>query len=127
MSDKVSIDELASEIIKGFEEYVDLTTDSMKKAVENAGKTVAKHIQENAPKRTGKYAKSWTSTTTSETSSKIQVVVYSKNRAWLTHLLENGHAKKNGGRVAAQPHIAPAEEFGVTELEKEIQKALENE
>ena len=43
----------------------------------------------------------------------------------LAHLLEHGHAKRGGGRVRAIPHIAPAEQTGIEELEKEIAKALE--
>ena len=33
-------------------------------------------------------------------------------------------AKRGGGRVRAIPHIAPAEQTGIEELEKEIEKAL---
>jgi hypothetical protein len=52
------------------------------------------------------------------------VVVHSKNRYQLTHLLENGHAKRGGGRVRAIPHIGPAEEIGIRELEERIERAL---
>jgi hypothetical protein len=42
----------------------------------------------------------------------------------LAHLLEHGHAKRGGGRVRAIPHIAPAEEMGIRELEERITRAL---
>ena len=67
-----------------------------------------KNIAENAPKRTGEYAKSWTVTKTKETANGMSVVVRSRNKYQIAHLLENGHAKRNGGRVSAVPHIAPA-------------------
>ena len=46
----VSIDNLASEIMKGLQEYKDLATADMKTAVRKAGKSVKKDIQANAPK-----------------------------------------------------------------------------
>ena len=54
----------------------------------------------------------------------LEVVVHSRNRYQLAHLLEYGHAKRGGGRVSAKPHIAAAEQKGVEELEKSIEKAL---
>ena len=41
----VSIDNLASEIMKGLQEYKDLATADMKTAVRKAGKSVKKDIQ----------------------------------------------------------------------------------
>ena len=83
-----------------------------------------KEIQQNAPKNTGDYAKSWAVKKTKESSEKLEVTVHSKNRYQLAHLLEYGHALRNGGRAKAQPHIAPAEEKGVGELEKSIERSL---
>ena len=120
----IPIDELASEVMRGLEEYADLAAEEMKKAVKKAGTQVRKDIQENAPKNTGTYAKSWSVKTQRETSSTLELVVHSRNRYQLAHLLEYGHAKRGGGRVAAKPHIAAAEEKGKEELEREIRQAL---
>lgn len=120
----VKIDELADEINKGLLEYANLTTTDIKKAVRKAGNTVRKDIAANAPKDTGTYAKSWSVKKTKETSNSLEVTVHSRNRYQLAHLLENGHAKRGGGRVAARPHIAKAEQSGIEAFEKEVDKAL---
>ncbi len=121
---RVTIDSLAVAVMEGLTEYADLATDDMKVAVRKAGNTVRNEIKETAPKNTGAYAKSWSVKTERETSSSLHLIVHSRNRYQLAHLLEFGHAKRGGGRVAAQPHIAPAEEKGVGELEKSIERSL---
>lgn len=118
------IDNLAQEIMEGLKEYADLASDDVKKAVRKAGNTVRKEIASTAPVDTGKYAKSWSVKKTKETSNFLEVTVHSKNRYQLAHLLEHGHAKRGGGRVAARPHIAQAEENAIETLETEIEKAL---
>jgi hypothetical protein len=96
----------------------------MKKEIQETGKSVKQQISQTAPKKSGRYAKSWAVKKTKETSNSLEVTVHSKNRYMLTHLLENGHAKRGGGRVRAIPHIAPAEEMGIRELEERITRAL---
>lgn len=124
MGDKCTIDNLAKTIMEGLQEYSDVASADVKTAVRKAGKSVKADIAANAPKRTGAYSKSWTVKTQKETANSLEVVVHSKNRYQLAHLLEHGHAKRGGGRVAGKPHIAPAEEKAIKELEEEITKKL---
>lgn len=124
MSDKCTIDNLAKTIMEGLQEYADLASEDVKAAVRKAGKNVKADIAANAPKRTGAYSKSWTVKTQKETANSLEVVAHSKNRYQLAHLLEHGHAKRGGGRVAGKPHIAPAEEKAIKELEQEITRKL---
>ena len=119
-----SINNLAEEIMQGLQEYADLADTSMKKAVRKTAKSVKDEISANAPKRTGAYSKSWTAKKTKENSHSLEMIVHSKNRYQLAHLLEKGHAKRGGGRVSGKPHIAPAEENGVQLLEHLIEGAL---
>ena len=124
MSRNVSIDEMADAINEGLKEYATLASAEVKKAVRKSAKTVKEQIQSGAPSRTGRYKESWVATKQSESSQSLQMVVHSKNRYQIAHLLEHGHAKRGGGRVAARPHIAPAEEKAVQTLEFEVEKAL---
>ena len=124
MGKTIPVDQLASEVMKGLEEYAELTTEVVKKEVQETGKVVKKQIESTAPRKSGRYAKSWAVKKTAETSNSLEVTVHSRNRYMLTHLLENGHAKRGGGRVRAIPHIGPAEEMGIKELENRIERAL---
>ena len=119
MGQMIKIDQLADTVMKGMEEYAKLAADDVKKA----GDTVKKQIEGTAPKKTGKYSKSWAVKKTRETSDSIQVVVHSK-RYQLTHFLEFGHAKRGGGRTRAFPHIAPAEQAGIEQLTRDIERDL---
>lgn len=125
MGRNTSIGDMAGAIMEGLQEYAEMATDEMKKAVKKAGNTIRNEIRENAPKETGTYANSWAVKKQEETANAINLVVHSRNRYQIAHLLEHGHAKRGGGRVAAKPHIAAAEQTGIDNLEKEIEKALE--
>jgi len=119
-----SIDDLASEVMKGLTEYAELADTAMKKAVRKTATAVKNEISANAPKKSGRYQKSWAAKKVKENSHTLEMTVHSKNRYQIAHLLEHGHAKRGGGRVAAIPHIAPAESNGEVLLTELIEKAL---
>lgn len=124
MSEKVSVDQMGDAIMEELEKYADLAADDMKAAVKDAAKDVRKEIQANAPVRTGKYKSSWSVKNVREDAESINLVVHSRNRYQIAHLLEHGHAKRGGGRVAARPHIAAAEEHGIEKLTRTIEQKL---
>ena len=124
MSQTIKIDQLADTVMKGMEEYAKLAADDLKKDVKKAGDTVKKQIEGTAPKKTGKYSKSWAVKKTRETSDSIQVVVHAE-RDERTHLWGFGHAKRGGGRTRAFPHIAPAEQAGIEQLTRDIERDLQ--
>lgn len=121
---RCSVDEMADQIANALAEYADLASADSIAAAKKAAKLVKSEIQANSPVQTGKYKKSWKIKTVSENDHAIEQVVYSSNRYQIAHLLEKGHAKRNGGRVAAIPHIAPAEQAGEELLLQEIEDAL---
>ncbi|MGP8310326.1 HK97 gp10 family phage protein [Enterocloster aldenensis] len=121
---RVTVDQMADAIMDGLLEYAELATDTMKDCVKKAGNTVKKETQANAPVKSGRYLKSWAVKRQKETSTTLEMVVHSRNRYQLTHLLEKGHAKRGGGRVKAMPHIGPAEEKGIRMLKDSIRKGL---
>ena len=123
---KIPIDALSETVMKELNEYADLACDDMKEAVKSSSTLVKNQIKATAPKSTGAYAKSWSTKNTRESSRSLEVTVYSRNRYHLAHLLEFGHAKRGGGRVSARPHIAAAEQMGMEQLERDIERCLQN-
>lgn len=69
------------------------------------------------------YANGWRGKVT-DARTGVSLVVYNANKPTLTHLLENGHAKVNGGAVNGTPHIEPVNEWAQTETLKEIEERL---
>ena len=125
MSRKVKVKGLANAVAKTLNEYSEFVSAEEKKAIKKIGREAAKELQEKAPRKTGGYAKSWKSKTTSETANTIHVSVYAdKGKYRLTHLLENGHAKRGGGRVPPVVHIAPVNDEVADKIAKELKKSL---
>ena len=130
MAQTIKIDQLADTVMKGMEEYAKLAAEDLKKDVQKAGKTVKQQIESTAPKKTGKYSKSWAVKKVSETSNSLEVTVHSRNRYMLTHLLENGHVSRNGtgrtlGNVPGHTHIQPVAEWAENEAFERAVQLLE--
>ena len=123
---KIQINQLAQAVNERMEEYAKLSADVVKKAVTKAGNSVKKDISASAPVKSGRYAKSWRTKKTKESSTELEVTVYSPTRYMLAHLLEHGHARRNGGRVRAIPHIAPAQEAAEDQLMLDIERGLKD-
>lgn len=124
MAGAIQIDQLADAVIKEMQEYADITNDNVKKAVRKAANATKNRIAATAPERTGAYKKSFIVTKKEERADKLVVVVHSKKHYRLTHLLEDGHALRQGGRTKAYPHIKPAEEYGIELFESLVKKSL---
>lgn len=113
----IKADQLAQEIVKILDDYRDTTVDKMKEAVDKAAKQAVNELKTSSPKRTGAYAKDWAAKKDRKANKwAYGKVVYNKKHYRLTHLLEKGHRKVNGGMVAARPHIAKVEEKAINTL-----------
>lgn len=125
----VNIDKLSLTILKELEVYKANTVETVKEAVTKTAKETVAELKRISPKgATKKYSKSWAYKRDRDLRGKwrYSMVVYSKRPNYrLTHLLEHGHATRNGGRVPAQPHIQTAEQKAIELLEKYLKAGLE--
>lgn len=121
---EISISELSSEIERALSDYGRGTADEVKKEVKTIASQTVQRLKSTSPKKSGKYASGWTETVAYEDKESIRVNIHNKKKPSLTHLLENGHAKLNGGRVEGIPHIGPAEEAARRELDGRIKVVL---
>ena len=129
MSEKIKIkpEQLEQAVSSILSEYKESISTKVKKAVDDAGKEAVDQLKRTSPRRvegSKGYYKSWRKRVTKETADVKEVTVYS-TQPGLPHLLEHGHALRNGGRTRAFPHIAPAEQMVTEKLEKEIVEAIE--
>lgn len=121
---KTSIYRLAAQVMDALYEYAETTDEVVREAVTSVAKETKEIAQSGAPVRTGEYKRGFSVKKTTETGGKLVLTVHNRRKPSLTHLLEKGHAKRGGGRVAGKPHIAPAEEFAISELEERIRRGL---
>lgn len=122
---KIKSSDLASEIMKTLKNYSEDTIDTTKSVILRKSKDAVKKLKDASPQLTGEYAKHWKSTVQYEDSKEIRVSVHvSKPEYSLTHLLEKGHAKRNGGRVGSKIHIKPIEQEVIEEIQSELREIL---
>ena len=123
---KTPIDKLDTQIEKILQEYegdVRENVGQITKEICRKGAAAVKASARSAVGGSGKYANGWTSEVKT-TRYSTEGVIYNGALPGLAHLLENGHAKVNGGRVAGRPHIAPVEEKLVKEYEEGVINAI---
>lgn len=122
----VDIAELADEIAQGLKEYSQEVADGIKAAADEVGAEAVKELKGSSPTLTGSYEKGWTKTKVYEDTGSKRNTVHNKTDHQLTHLLEKGHASRNGGRVAGVEHIRPVEEKMVSEFEEKVKGVIGN-
>lgn len=118
----------AADLQKVVNEYLDEYGDEVIAANETAIRDVAKQVTKELKKAgqfkgSGEYRKSITYQI-KETRISVEAVIGSKKLAGLTHLLEFGHAKQNGGRTTAFNFVAPINDTVGDKYTKEMEGLL---
>ena len=129
MAKKIPIDRLSAEINKILTEYGNEVQENVDDAARRVTKAGAKAVRGNAQStfRVGNgeknYAKGWTSKFETGRLS-AQGIIYNKDLPGLPHLLEHGHANRNGGRTPGRVHIAPVEQKIIEDFVKAVKEAI---
>ena len=111
MSKKIEVNELSKALTEYLDDYEEDIFDGVKEVTDSLTQKVVNDLKQESPNLTGDYAKGWKKQKGKiNKNSKYTVKVHNKTNYQLTHLLEFGHAKKDGGWVDAIPHIRPIEE-----------------
>lgn len=111
-------------------QYIPDLVEVTSEVIPEVAKDAAKKLKQESPKGTGKtkgkYARGWTSKG-EKGRYKVMATVYGKHGTYqLAHLLEYGHANRNGGRTQGIEHIAPVEEWAMNEAYERIMDRLEH-
>lgn len=126
MANPISADKFAEEINAILSEYQDAIDADIAAITKQVAREAVQNVRANAPVRTGEYRKSIGAKVQADGVHKSSGVIYAKAPHYrLTHLLEHGHAKLNGGRTQAFPHWTQAEQKAVGEIEKRIKEAIQ--
>jgi hypothetical protein len=121
----ISIDRLADELVQAVKEYTDDVAEGVRKTVDRTARKVLQETKALAPKRTGEYANGF-GITKEDGYGTTKRIVWNKKHYRRVHLLEFGHAKVNGGRVPAFPHLRPAYDKYGAPLPDELKKIIQN-
>ena len=116
---------LQQEVDKILVEYNAKVSKLANEEITDVAKEATKKLRQTSPKKTGKYAKGWTYQVEKGRISNEATVYGKKDTYPLAHLLEFGHAKRNGGRVAGIEHIKPVADWAAEELERRIIRRLD--
>lgn len=129
MNSTVKPDNVGAELVKILEEYRDETIEGVKEAIQKTADEAVEELKAKSPNsgrpRRRKYRDGWQKKVMYESPLELRVTIHNKTNPQLTHLLENGHAKVNGGRVPAIVHIKPVEEDCKEQLVERIKEAAQ--
>ncbi|MGL6197819.1 MAG: HK97 gp10 family phage protein [Lachnospiraceae bacterium] len=106
--------------------YADLTLEEMGETAQEVAKEGAKTLKSVSPVGDGRrhYRDGW-GVTSQGSYTKPKFVVHNKKKPGLAHLLEHGHALRQGGRAPAIVHIKPVEEWCIKEFEERLARRIE--
>lgn len=112
--------DISAQIMRVLRSYTDEVQEKVDQAAKEGTIEAANKLKSTSPKKTGKYASSWTARKVGD-----KWVTHNKKHYRLTHLLEKSHAKRGGGRTVPDVHIRPVEQEAITDFVGKVERAVE--
>ena len=118
-----------TDVVNILNEYSYEVQEGLEKAAQNNANLAAKELRASSGTyeiHTGKYNKGWR-VKEEKGRGYIDCTVHNATKWQLTHLLENGHLKRNGkDRTRAFEHIKPVEQKTINKYVKDVEKIIKN-
>lgn len=114
------INNLSNEIAAALATFTNEISKELEQTKKKVVRDAVKDLKATSPKDQGDYARGWKATRQGDA-----MVIHNANKPQLTHLLEGGHAKQGGGRVAGKSHIEPVEQRVIKEFERELERVIQ--
>jgi hypothetical protein len=123
----VSVD-LSKAVATVLDDYEESIIDTVQSVTEDLAKEGLRKVKSaspvsgKSPKRSA-YKSGWAKKVIANRFG-ASAIIYNGKYPGLVHLLEKGHALRNGGRARAQVHVAPVQDWMNEELRKRIEEAI---
>lgn len=126
MAESTTIAGLGDAIADAVREYTDDVIAGVPKIVDQNAKAALADLKSRSPEKSGRYAKGWRIKKVYSRSGFEGRVLHNLTDYQLSHLLEFGHALKNGGRAGAIPHIEPVAREHLARFEGEMGRLVQS-
>lgn len=122
----INLADLGTAISEQLSQYSRKVIEAVNAAGDKAIKSLVKKTRATAPKKSGDYRKAITFVKETKFTGDVEYTWGAKAPHYrLTHLLVNGHAKQNGGRVDGDPFLENALAEVLPEYEKDVEEATQ--